>query len=229
MRLTSARQLLESWEALQGQPMPVRAAGLAALLTGRSLPDALRWSVARRDRALFDFRAQMFGERVEAVTPCPNCAQPLEMQLPLAQIAPSQTAARKSRFQTLDVDGAGVRCRAPNSEDLLTIAGSRDLAEARAQLIARCIQTDDPELRERAAALLTGEAADDVELNLTCPACGHSWHAPFDIATFVWRELDDWAQRTLREIHVIAGAYGWSEDEILQLSARRRQMYVEMI
>jgi hypothetical protein len=45
----------------------------------------------------------------------------------------------------------------------------------------------------------------------------------------VWRELDDWAQRTLREIHVIAGAYGWSEDEILQLSARRRQMYVEMI
>ena len=68
-----------------------------------------------------------------------------------------------------------------------------------------------------------------MQLDLTCPACGHAWQAPFDIATFVWRELDDWAQRTLREIHVIAGAYGWSEDEILQLSARRRQIYVEMI
>jgi hypothetical protein len=229
MRLTSARQLLESWEALQGQPMPVRAAALAALLTGRSLPDVLRWNIGRRDRALFDFRAQMFGERVEAVTPCPNCAEQLEMQLSLAQIAPSKTAARTSRFKTLHVESAAVRCRAPNSEDLLIIAASRDVADARAQLIARCIQTDDAELRERAAALLAAEPADDVELKMTCPACGHHWHAPFDIATFVWRELDDWAQRTLREIHLIAGAYGWSEDEILQLSARRRQMYVEMI
>lgn len=229
MQLTSARQLLESWETLQGQPMPVRAAGLAALLTGRSLPNVLRWSLARRDRALFDFRAQMFGERVEAVTACPNCAEQLEMQLPLAQIAPSKTAARKSGFQTMHLDGAPVRCRAPNSEDLLAVSASRDVAEARTQLIARCIQTDDPELRERAAALLSGAPADDVELNLMCPACGHTWQAPFDIATFVWRELDDWAQRTLREIHVIAGAYGWSEDEILQLSARRRQLYVEMI
>jgi hypothetical protein len=229
MQRTSARQLLKSWETLQGQPMPVRAAGLAALLTGRSLPDVLRWSIPRRDRALFDFRAQMFGGRVEAVIPCPHCAEQLEMQLSLAQIAPSRTAARKSGFQTLRVDGARVRCRAPNSEDLLTIAALRDVAEARTQLIARCIQTDDPELRERAAALLAGQPADDVELNLTCPACRHTWHAPFDIATFVWRELDDWAHRTLREIHVIAGAYGWSEDEILQLSARRRQMYVEMI
>ena len=229
MQRTSARQLLESWEALQGQPMPMRAAGLAALLTGRSLPDVLRWSIPRRDRALFDFRGQMFGERVDAVIPCPNCAEHLEMQISLAQIAPSKTRARKSRFRTLRVDGASVRCRAPNSADLLTIAASRDVAEARAQLIARCIQSEDPELRERAAALLAGEPADDVELNLTCPACGHTWQAPFDIANFVWRELDDWAQRTLREIHVIAGAYGWREDEILRLSARRRQMYVEMI
>jgi hypothetical protein len=229
MQLTSARQLLESWEALQGQPMPVRAAGLAALLTGRSLRNVLRWSIARRDRALFDFRAQMFGERVEAVTACPDCTEQLEMQLPLGQITPSKTAVRKSAFQTVHCDGAPVRCRAPNSEDLLAISASHDVADARAQLIARCIQTDDPELRDRAAALLTGAPADDVELNLMCPACGHTWQAPFDIATFVWRELDDWAQRTLREIHVIAGAYGWSEDEILELSARRRQMYVEMI
>jgi hypothetical protein len=228
MRLYSARQLLDSWEALQAQPMPVRAAGLAALLTGRSLIDVLRWSIARRDRALFDFRAQTFGDRVEAVTACPRCADALEMQLALAQIAPSRSVGRKSAFQMLYVDGSRVRCRAPNSEDLLAIAGLHEVSDARAQLIARCIQTNDPELRERAAVLLTGESV-DVALNLTCPACGHTWQAPFDIATFVWHELEDWAQRTLREIHVIAGAYGWSEEEILQLSARRRQMYVEMI
>ena len=53
----------------------------------------MRWSVARRDQALFDFRAQMFGDRVEAVTACPACAEQLEMHLALAQIAPPQGAA----------------------------------------------------------------------------------------------------------------------------------------
>jgi hypothetical protein len=33
----------------------------------------------------------------------------------------------------------------------------------------------------------------------------------------------------LREIDVIARAYGWSEREILGLSARRRQSYLETI
>ena len=68
-----------------------------------------------------------------------------------------------------------------------------------------------------------------MQLDLTCPACGHAWQTAFDIAAFVWRELDDWAERTLHEIHVIASAYGWTESEILELGARRRQTYVEMI
>ena len=140
MRPTPARQLLDGWEALRGQPMAVRAAALAALLTGRPLEAVMRWSIGRRDRALFDFRAQMFGDRVEAVTPCPDCAEPLEMQLALAEIAPPKKAAPKSEFRALRVDGARVRCREPNSEDLLAIASSSSVAEARAQLVARCIR-----------------------------------------------------------------------------------------
>ena len=65
-----------------------------------------------------------------------------------------------------------------------------------------------------------------MELNLTVirRVRGHTWQVYFDIATFVWRELDDWAQRTLREIHVIRWCIRWSEDDPSQLSARRRQM-----
>ena len=33
----------------------------------------------------------------------------------------------------------------------------------------------------------------------------------------------------LRLVHVIAGAYGWSEHDILGLTETRRQTYVEMI
>src|SRR5688572_24718067 len=102
MRQTPARQLLDGWETVRGQPMPVRAAALAALLTDQPLAEVMRWSVARRDQALFDFRAQVFGDRVEAVTFCPACAEQLEMHLALAQIAPSKgSAAAPSTFRTV--------------------------------------------------------------------------------------------------------------------------------
>jgi hypothetical protein len=228
MRQTSARQLLDGWETFRGQPMPLRAAALAALLTDQPLADVMRWSVARRDQALFDFRAQVFGDRVEAVTLCPACAEQLEMHLALAQIAPSKHATSPATARTLQISGARIRCRQPNSEDLLAVASLTDVNEAREQLIARCVQNSDPDLREQAAALLARQV-DDVQLDLTCPACGHAWQTAFDIAAFVWRELDDWAQRTLHEIHVIATAYGWSEREILELSALRRQTYLEML
>jgi hypothetical protein len=228
MRQTPARQLLDGWETFRSEPMPLRAAALASLLTGRRLRDVMRWSVARRDQALFDFRARMFGDRIDAVTACPSCAAQLEMQIPLAQIAPRGSITSRSVFRTVQIGGKRIRCRPPNTEDLLAVASLNDVSEARTKLIARCVQTRDPDLRERAAAVLTNEA-NDVQLDLTCPACGHTWPAPFDIAAFVWRELDDWAQQTLHDIHLIASAYGWSEHQILQLSARRRQIYVEMI
>ncbi len=228
MRQTPARQLLDRWETVRGQPMPLRAAALAALLADQPLAEVMRWSVARRDQALFDFHAQVFGDRVEAVTLCPACAEQLEMQLALAQLAPSKSAAAPSAFRSVRIGGTRIRCRQPNTEDLLAVMSLTDVAEAREHLIARCVQSHDPDLREQAAAFLADQA-DDVRLDLTCPACGHAWQTAFDIAGFVWRELDDWALRTLREIHVIASAYGWRESDILELSARRRQTYVEMI
>lgn len=228
MHGTSARQLLDGWETFRDQPMPLRAAALAALLSSQPLTRVMCWSVERRDQALFDFRAQIFGDAVEAVAACPGCGERLEMQIPLSRIAPPGNGSRRPEFRTIRLGRHRIRCREPNSEDLLAIAAMRDVGEARAELMARCIQSNDRDLRERAAARLAGTAS-DVQLDLTCPACGHTWRAPFDIATFVWGELEDWARRTLHEIHVIAGAYGWSEDEILRLGARRRQTYVEMI
>src|SRR4029079_15278757 len=61
-------------------------------------------------------------------------------------------------------------------------------------------------------------------LDLSCPACGQSWQAPFDVDAFFWAELDAGARRTLAEVHSLAGAYGWSEGEVLALSAARRHL-----
>lgn len=207
--------------------MPVRAAALVATASDCALADVMRWSIPRRDRALFAFRAQVFGDAIDSVTGCPRCAEPLELQLSLSDIRPQDDDAAVSEWRTLRVAGSRVRWRKPTSDDLMAVSELRDAADMRGALIARCIKSDDASLRERAADLLPAEPT-DVQLNLRCPSCDHAWQFPFDIATYTWRELDEWAQRTLEEIHVLARAYGWTEDEILRLSARRRQTYVEM-
>jgi hypothetical protein len=68
-----------------------------------------------------------------------------------------------------------------------------------------------------------------VLLGLHCPLCSHSWQALFDIASFFWTEISAHARRLLREVDALARAYGWSEAEILGLSASRRQAYLELI
>ena len=68
-----------------------------------------------------------------------------------------------------------------------------------------------------------------IELGGACPQCGLTWSAFLDVALFVWREVQHWAQRTLQDVHLLARAYGWREDEILRLSPVRRQAYLQMI
>jgi hypothetical protein len=50
-----------------------------------------------------------------------------------------------------------------------------------------------------------------------------------DPLSFLWHELEQWARQTLAAVHRLAGAYGWREQDILALSAKRRQIYLEMI
>ena len=69
----------------------------------------------------------------------------------------------------------------------------------------------------------------DTQLSLTCPTCARVWQQAFDIVSYLWAEIGDWARRTLQEVHALATAYGWREADILAMSAQRRQWYLEMI
>ena len=76
--------------------------------------------------------------------------------------------------------------------------------------------------------LAAGDPQAEVLLSLRCPACEHEWSTPFDILAYLWDEIDDWARRLLSEVHTLASAYGWSERDVLGMSARRRRLYLEM-
>lgn len=69
----------------------------------------------------------------------------------------------------------------------------------------------------------------DIRIQLACPQCTHRWAVWFDIASFLWAEIDAWAERTLQVVHTLASAYGWSERDILNLSPVRRQLYLGLV
>jgi len=69
----------------------------------------------------------------------------------------------------------------------------------------------------------------DIQLALTCPQCAHAWQSPLDVGSYLWTELYAWAERTLREVHTLAAAYGWREADILAMTPWRRQTYLELI
>ena len=64
---------------------------------------------------------------------------------------------------------------------------------------------------------------------LTCPSCEHQWRILFDIASFLWAEIDRWSENMILTIHKLAGRYGWSETQILELSPVRRQMCMGLV
>ena len=69
----------------------------------------------------------------------------------------------------------------------------------------------------------------DIRLELCCAACEHRWSLALDPVTFLWARVAEHARLLLREVHTLAWAYGWQEADILAMSARRRQYYLDMV
>ncbi len=72
------------------------------------------------------------------------------------------------------------------------------------------------------------DPAADLELAMTCGACGHAWQTSLDVGALVWEEIDGRAAAVLGDVHRLALAYGWSERAILALSPQRRAAYLEL-
>jgi hypothetical protein len=246
MRALSASEQLRVWERGREQTSARRCLLLLAAASPEQSPDELaQLSVGQRDARLLTLREWMFGSRIESIAACPECSERLELMFEVADIrtrGEAENAPSGGTYQ-LQLDGYEVRFRPPNSADLEEIVKLEPSA-ARERLLARCAleikcRTAKSEKRgsrlpPKVADALAKRLAEvdpqaNVQLNLTCPACGHLWTAAFDIASFLWSEIDNWARRILREVHIIASAYGWHEADILKMSVERRGFYLEMI
>jgi uncharacterized protein (UPF0212 family) len=221
-------RLLAAWERGVGMSQPERALALLGAACPASTPDDLAaLPIGRRDELLLRLHEHLFGAAVDVVTACPECATLLQSNLAIANL-------RVGGAPRTEIAARGMTFRLPTSADLIGLPD--DAAAADRALLSRCLVGDavladglqDDAIDTIAAAMAAADPQADLDLDLVCPGCGHRWQAAFDIAQTLWQEVHVWAQRTLRDIHRLARAYGWREADVLALSATRRQIYLEL-
>lgn len=241
MRGLGASDVLRAWEVGRDR----HAVDRALLLIGMAepnLPEEALFAlpVGERDARLVEARLRTFGDRFEALVSCPRCAAALEFSFHASAIqgeAPDEGG--NAPFEA-EVGGRRLLFRQPDSHDLAAIAGVADAAEARRELLRRCLvvaEGADPcldveqlttALGKRVAQLLAErDPRADVELEVRCESCGHSWPVVFDIVAFFWAEIEALARSLLREVATLARAFGWHEADILAMSPARRRLYLK--
>jgi len=192
--------------------------------------------LGERDRLLLALRASTFGSEAPVRAACPGCGSELEAGFDLRRLLEAVPGGDDpfagGTFRHANRD---FRYRPPGSADLLAAMAAG--ADGGLRLLARCIENDGDDApydeagvrRAFAAAVADADPLVEVELELACAGCGHSWSEIFDVVAYFWREIEAHARRLFLEIHALASAYGWSEEQILALSPARRRVYLGMV
>jgi hypothetical protein len=240
MHAPSSAEMLKLWESGLGCIWVERA--LAILTTtypGKSRQMLASISIGERDAALLEVRESLFGVDMAGVIDCLRCRMQLELNFKVDEVK----VLGIDRPLQLSFESAGYHLvlRLPNTQDILTVRAG-DMAGSRLLLFERCLISASRHDRATPTDQLPSEVVDtainylgnndaqaDVELAISCPTCGYYWRESFDIVSFFWKEIEVWAKRLLREVHIIASAYGWREQDIVALNPARRQLYLEMI
>ncbi len=242
-RPLSAQEMLVIWERGLYQHPVERALTMLSVALPEFASDALlALTIGQRDAYLLTLHEITFGTRLESVVECLACQERLEFTLNVADIRVTGDGKDAASEQQATIDGYEVRFRLPNSRDLITIARLLDVGQARSTLAQRCLieakrdgesvavaDLPEPVIAGLAEQMARLDPQAEVQLNLSCPACGHRWSLLFDIVSFLWTEIGGQARRLLRDVHTLARAYGWREADILAMSAVRRQYYLEMV
>jgi hypothetical protein len=228
----SAARLLDAWDWGQGVHSVDRALRLVAVARPEVPSGQLaEMGLGECNDSLLALHQQFFGDGLPCAADCPACTERVEFDLSAADLRRETSAAG---FAEVVFGAQTLRIRQLNSHDLAAVVEVATPGEARLLLAQRCVLDPvDVDLSEELVQALAEQLAvmdqcAEALVDLTCPGCGCAWQRALDVAAYVWREISAEALRLLHEVHTLARAYGWSEADILALSASRRRAYVEL-
>lgn len=202
--------------------------------------DAVALPVGDVDALVAELRAKALGDRMLAEGRCAACEAPVDVDFSLDGFRQHRSPRRPRGVAPAGEPGwwalprHGVTLRPPTAGDVLAAQATADPAATLAAATVRPLpEAADPPARaavaaaERALSALAPSLRDDVEG--TCPECGATVALDVDVRELCVAELRFLAGAVLEDVHLLAGAYGWPEEAILDLPVKRRRAYAELI
>jgi hypothetical protein len=216
-------------------------------------PDAIRdLSVGDRDYLLLALRGATFGPKVSRVFTCPqaSCGAKMDLDLFVADFPVYERPAQPSHRLRIAGPEAGtlldVEYRVPRGREQELIAAwpSGPLDSLRDRFLESCVVRvalagDGAELpfaalpascKETLAEIIEETSPRvELELELVCPECAHTFDVLFDPASLLLDDIGADRAGFERELHLLAFHYHWSLDEILRLARPRRQRFLRVL
>lgn len=243
MKILSPAELLTIWEEGMEQPLLEKSIRLLSKAFEEDVKTMGHLSIGQRDARLLHLHEWMFGSTLRNLANCPQCNETIEWEtntrdLTLQPILPDGQV----KTFTCEKEGYRIRFRLPDSYDISRAVVDPSYLADQKKLIADCIlektkegitcegNTLPDEIWNAVEEQMAKEDPQaDIRMTIICPSCSYRWDAGFDIAGFLWAEIQNWAQRIMQEVYLLARSFGWSEKDILNMGARRRQTYLQML
>jgi hypothetical protein len=194
-------------------------------------------AVGDRRYLMLQIGRRLCGDKIWLSPRCPACSELFDVGVQRSEL-PLAVAHNGFPFTSLEVEGYRVVARVATGRDQQELLAMGKAATERSllQLCLVAVDGEPPQKGfvdslaqqsvERIDAALE-EIAPDVgtRLQTSCPSCGQKQVVeidPCEIGPALYASLDE-------EVHTIAIAYHWSEQDILSLEREQRQRYLSLI
>jgi hypothetical protein len=178
-------------------------------------------------------RRERRGDTMVAEGRCGQCLEPVDVRFSLAAYAAHHRPRPSRRAQPLGdgwftlQNGAAV-FRLPTARDVLAVGDERD---PRGALLSRCVREGVGAAAARGVESAMARLAPTLRHTVsgTCPECAAAFDLEVDARELCMAELRRDAVTVYDDVNLIASAYGWGQDEILDLPSPRRRRYAGTI
>lgn len=234
--------------AFSTQPRPALITEILSvclqLPDGRALTEAEMWgwTLERRIQALLAVVVATGGRQVTTTTRCTHvdCAQPIELDLDLSDFTREHP---REACEWVATDGSTLIIRPPTGRDQLDwLAASRregtclpvsmasDLVVSiNGQSPSRGWRVPEERLDEIGKHLARYDPLTVLQLDVECPSCLRQLRVDLDLTDVLVRQLAEVQTKLLDEIHRLATAYHWSEEQIVSIPSWRRTYYLKRV
>lgn len=172
--------------------------------------------------------------------PCPACSEGLELDVPCkwllneaergsceteAEITLGESRTVRVRRPT-GADQRNWRTRMYTDEEEAAIAIVHSLIVS--SPVAQPALTDD-DIQHIAEQMTAFDPLPALQIVTVCPACETEVTVPVDLEAHLLARLRECQHTLLAQVHRLAAAYGWHEDEVLAIPAHRRKEYLRLV